>query len=53
LLMIGYAGWAPGQLEEEVKNKSWFFIPADNDIVFDKQAKTKWQRAMDRRRIRL
>jgi putative transcriptional regulator len=53
LLMIGYAGWAPGQLEEEVKNKTWFFIPADNDIVFDKQAKTKWQRAMDRRRIRL
>jgi len=53
LLMIGYAGWAPGQLEDEIKAKSWFLIPADKEIIFGEQAQKKWQRAMDKRQIRL
>jgi putative transcriptional regulator len=53
LLMIGYAGWAPGQLEEEIKAKSWFLIPADKELIFDKKAEQKWQGAMDKRQIRL
>jgi putative transcriptional regulator len=53
LLMIGYAGWAPGQLEEEMKAKSWFLIPADKELIFDKKAEQKWQRAVDKRQIRL
>ena len=53
LLMIGYAGWAPGQLEEEIKAKSWFLIPADKELIFDKESEQKWQRAMDKRQIRL
>ena len=35
--MIGYAGWAPGQLEEEIQAKAWFSIPADKEIIFSKQ----------------
>ncbi len=53
LVMIGYAGWAPGQLEEEIKAKSWFLIPADKELIFDKKTEQKWQRAMDKRQIRL
>lgn len=53
LLMIGYAGWAPGQLEEEIKAKSWFLIPADKELIFDKKTEQKWQAAMDKRQIRL
>lgn len=53
LLMIGYAGWAPGQLEEEMKAKSWFLIPADKELIFDKKTENKWQRALDKRQIRL
>jgi putative transcriptional regulator len=53
LLMIGYAGWAPGQLEEEIKAKSWFLISADKELIFDKRTEQKWQRAMDKRQIRL
>jgi putative transcriptional regulator len=53
LLMIGYAGWAPGQLEDEIKAKSWFLIRADKELIFGKEAEKKWRRAMDKRQIRL
>jgi len=53
LLMFGYAGWAPGQLENEIKAQAWFTIPADKELIFDKETSKKWQHAMDRRRIRL
>ena len=53
LLMVGYAGWAPGQLEGEVQDKAWFSIPADKEIIFSKQPEKKWQRAIDRRQIPL
>jgi putative transcriptional regulator len=53
LLIVGYAGWAPGQLEQELQNKAWFSIPADNEIIFSKQTEKKWQRAMDKRQVPL
>ena len=53
LMMFGYAGWAPGQLENEIKAQAWFTIPADKALIFEKEAAKKWQHAMDRRRIRL
>lgn len=53
LLMLGYAGWAAGQLEAEIKAAAWFTIPADKALIFDKDAAGKWRHAMDRRRIRL
>ncbi len=53
LVMFGYAGWAPGQLEAEIEAQAWFTIPADKALIFDKDTAKKWQHAMDRRRIRL
>lgn len=53
LLILGYAGWAPGQLESELKANSWFTINADKSLVFGKDPETKWRRAMDKRRISL
>lgn len=32
---LGYAGWSPGQLEDEISENSWLTIPADNHIIFD------------------
>ena len=53
LLIVGYAGWAPGQLEGELQAKAWFSIPADKEIIFSKQPEKKWQRAMDKRQVPL
>jgi putative transcriptional regulator len=53
LFALGYAGWAPGQLEAEIKAGAWEIVPADEALVFDEHAETKWERAMARRTIRL
>jgi len=50
---LGYAGWAPGQLEGEIKAGGWFAVPADAAIVFDDKHDTKWERAMARRRVEI
>lgn len=51
LVVLGYAGWAPGQLEGEMKAGGWIAVPADAALVFDDKYDTKWERAMARRRI--
>jgi putative transcriptional regulator len=34
LLALGYAGWSPGQLEEEIKRNGWLHCDADLNLVF-------------------
>jgi putative transcriptional regulator len=50
---LGYAGWAPGQLEAEMEAGYWIVVPSDAAIVFDDADETKWDRAMARRKINL
>ncbi|MCK9467885.1 MAG: YqgE/AlgH family protein [Porticoccaceae bacterium] len=33
-ITLGYAGWGPGQLEQELADNAWLTIPADPDIIF-------------------
>lgn len=53
LFALGYAGWASGQLEAEIKAGAWEIVPADTMLVFDEDAETKWERAMARRTLYL
>jgi putative transcriptional regulator len=53
LFALGYAGWSPHQLEDELAVGAWVVIDADEMLVFDHQNATKWQRAFDRRGIDL
>ncbi len=46
LLALGYAGWAPGQLEREIQANGWLMCPADNELVFDAAIESKYDRAM-------
>ncbi len=53
LLMLGYAGWAPGQLEAEIQRGSWITVPSDETLLFDDEAGKKWERATARRKIEI
>lgn len=45
MLMLGYAGWAPGQLESEIESGSWIVAPATQQLVFG-DSETKWDLAI-------
>lgn len=45
LIALGYAGWGPGQLEEEMAANSWLNGPADADIIFGRPVDLRWQAA--------
>lgn len=46
LVMLGYAGWAKGQLESELAQNSWLTIPADPDLLFDTPMPERLTRAL-------
>jgi putative transcriptional regulator len=46
LFALGYAGWAPGQLDAEIQANGWLSVAADEAIVFDPDQPGKWQRAL-------
>ena len=39
---MGYSGWSPGQLENEMKTGSWITLPADPTVVFEKEPAQVW-----------
>jgi putative transcriptional regulator len=49
LVVFGYAGWAPGQLEDELAHNAWYVAPADPELVFDADRDKVWDRAVARR----
>jgi putative transcriptional regulator len=53
LVLLGYAGWGPGQLEDEIKRGGWVTAPPDEALVFGDDHEKKWERAISRRRIEL
>jgi putative transcriptional regulator len=46
LVALGYAGWAPGQLEDEILRNGWLTVPADLDLIFDVPPEARYQAAM-------
>lgn len=45
LVALGYAGWAPGQLEQEIADNAWLTVPNEVEIVFDLPYDSRWQAA--------
>src|SRR3546814_21037649 len=45
LVALGYAGWAPGQLEEEMVRHGWHVTPGSDAPLFDTQPGRRWQAA--------
>ena len=48
-LFAGYAGWSPGQLEDEMKRKAWLTHPASLELVFETAPERLWQEILRRK----
>jgi putative transcriptional regulator len=48
LFALGYAGWAPGQVETEFQRNGWLHCKADPSLVFGVEAEAKWRTALQR-----
>jgi putative transcriptional regulator len=46
ILALGYAGWAPGQLESEIQDNGWLHCDADPDLIFGRDVEEKYLRAL-------
>lgn len=46
LLAIGYAGWGPGQLDEELQANGWLTVEPDPDLIFQPDLEEKWNKAI-------
>jgi putative transcriptional regulator len=46
ILALGYAGWAPGQLEHEIQENGWLHCAADAELIFGKDVENKYRKAL-------
>ena len=47
LTLLGFSGWAPGQLERELQENSWLTAKASHEITYSPDIDRKWQMAFD------
>jgi len=48
IVTLGYAGWGPGQLEQELQANSWLTTPADVEILFKTPIEQRWKKATEK-----
>ena len=53
IFAVGYAGWAPNQLESELTLGTWVTVPESPDLVFDMDREKVWDSALARRTLSL
>ena len=53
LIILGYSGWADGQLEGEMEVDHWILSELDSQIIFEEESKNKWPIAYENSFIRL
>lgn len=45
IVVLGYAGWEKGQLEDEISRNDWLVAPFNSDILFTTSLENRWQKA--------
>ena len=48
---IGYAGWAPGQLKDELKREDWHVLPSDPEMVFAAEPESVWDALIEQTEV--
>lgn len=48
IVALGYTGWGPGQLEQELARNAWLTVDADSDLVFTAPNAEKWESALNK-----
>jgi putative transcriptional regulator len=48
LLLLGYAGWAPMQAEQEIASGAWVPMPVASDLLFEVPLEKRWETAVRR-----
>ncbi|RXZ43592.1 YqgE/AlgH family protein [Crenobacter cavernae] len=46
IVSLGYAGWEPGQLEQEIAQNAWLTVPASTDIIFNLPSEERFEAGM-------
>lgn len=52
-LFVGYTGWAPGQLDREVRRSGWYIFDYDESLVFDDHPETLWTRLIQKTGLKI
>ena len=47
-VLAGYAGWGPGQLDQELAESAWLITPVELDLIFEIPANAVWEMAIRR-----
>jgi putative AlgH/UPF0301 family transcriptional regulator len=45
---VGYVGWLPGELQDEIERNIWTVLTADADVVFRKDMDSLWEEMLQR-----
>ena len=48
MVVLGYTGWAAGQLEKEIEKNMWIISNSSNDIIFSDATSDKWSAALNK-----
>lgn len=51
MIMLGYCGWGPGQLEQELAQNAWLLADGTTDLIFDTPEARKWDQALSQQGI--
>lgn len=49
-LYMGFSGWAPGQLENEMRQEGWHVLPASEELVFRADTSGMWRELVEKAR---
>lgn len=52
-IYLGYCGWGPGQLQQELELGAWHLMPGESNLVFDPAPETVWQRLIARTELQI